>query len=60
MQLESRLGKIEKQLTDSLRREKEMVANLKRVEESEQVKKSLREVERRELEKINRLLLLEK
>lgn len=42
MQLETKLAKLEKQLTDSLRREKDLVSNIKRIEESEQVKKSLR------------------
>lgn len=44
MQLESKLAKLEKQLGDSLRRERELTANLRRLEEGEQVKKSLREV----------------
>jgi hypothetical protein len=60
MQLESKLTKLEKQLGESLKRERDLMGNIRRLEESEQVKKSLREVERRELEKINRLLLLEK
>jgi len=31
MQLETKLAKLEKQLTDSLRREKDLVSNIKRI-----------------------------
>ena len=60
MQLEAKLTRIEKELADSLRRERDLGSSLKRFEENEKMKKNLREIEKRELDRINRLLILEK
>lgn len=60
MQVEAKLAKTEKMMADGLRRERDLMNALKKMEESEQVKKGLREVEKRELDKINRLLFMEK
>ena len=59
-QLEIRQHKLERASKEADRREQELLGLVRKHEEGERMRKGLREVERKEMERISRLLLVEK
>ena len=49
--------KLDSQLKNSLQKESELVEAVKKIEAKEGIRRTIRDVEREELEKINRLLI---